>query len=95
MAKKIQSNICGMVMSFYTVASAGSAALAVNGRQMPQLPAHVHVGFTRVGRCAGSCRSTRFRKEAYPTSRPWKWVPPSSNTSPSRNFHAVGLAAAR
>jgi len=46
MAKKIQSNICGMLKSFR------SAASALYGCHTPKLQAHVHVCFTRVGRRA-------------------------------------------
>jgi len=46
MAKKIQSNICGMLKSFR------SAASAIYGCHTPKLRAHVHVCFTRAGRRA-------------------------------------------
>jgi len=46
MAKKIQSNICGMLKSFC------SAASAIYGCHTPKLQAHVHVWFTRLGRRA-------------------------------------------
>jgi len=46
MAKKIQSNICGMLKSFR------SAASAIYGRHTPKLRAHLHVWFTRAGRRA-------------------------------------------
>ncbi len=43
MAKKIQSNICGMLKFFR------SAASAIYGYHTPKLRVHVHVRFIRAG----------------------------------------------
>jgi len=53
MAKKIQSNICGMLKSFR------SAASAIYGCHTPKLRAHVHVCFTRMGRRARGRLATK------------------------------------
>ncbi len=58
MAKKIQSNICGMLKSFR------SAASAIYGCHTPKLRAHVHVWFTRAGRRYEDWRGRQPRWQA-------------------------------
>jgi len=57
-AKKIQSNICGMLKSFR------SAASAIYGCHTPKLRARVHVWFSRAGRRCEDWRGCQRRWQA-------------------------------
>ena len=61
MAKKIQSNIWGMLTSFR------SASSALYGYYMPKLRAHVHVRFTRADRGA---KQSKLHRAAPNAARP-------------------------